>query len=71
MSCSRHLTSETLADSLDDGVVFDVIRVVGLELGSNAGEGSLEGLLGGSVDHLGLLRVSALIQLRVEHMIHT
>lgn len=48
------LSSKTLADVLEDGVVFDVIRVVGLVLVGNAGECSLESLLGGSVDHLGL-----------------
>lgn len=48
------LTGKTLADSLDDGVVLNVIGVIGLQLSSNSGEGSLEGLLGGSVDHLGL-----------------
>lgn len=46
--------SETLRNGLDDAVVFDVIGVVGLEFGGNAGESALEGLLGGSVDHLGL-----------------
>lgn len=45
---------ETLADGLEDGVVLNVIGVVGLELGGNAGEGALQGLLGRSVDHLGL-----------------
>ena len=51
---TARLTSKTLADGLEDGVVFDVISVVGLELGGNAGERSLESLLGGGVDHLGL-----------------
>lgn len=51
---TARLTSKTLADGLEDGVVFDVISVVGLELGGNAGERSLESLLGRSVDHLGL-----------------
>lgn len=59
-----HLAGETLADSLDDAVVLDVVGVVGLELGSNAGEGSLEGLLGGGVDHLGLEGVSTVTPLR-------
>ena len=46
--------SETLGNGLDDAVVFDVVGVVGLEFGGNARESALEGLLGGSVDHLGL-----------------
>lgn len=53
-----HLAGEALADGLDDGVVFDVVGVVGLELNGDAGQGSLESLLGGSVDHLGLYRMS-------------
>jgi hypothetical protein len=51
---TARLGSKTLADVLEDGIVFDVISVIGLVLGRNAGERSLEGLLGGSVDHLGL-----------------
>lgn len=47
---------ETLADGLDDGVPLDVIGIVGLVLDGNTGECSLEGLLGRSVDHLGLSR---------------
>ena len=50
----RRLTGEALADGLDDGVVFDVVGVVGLELNGDTSQGSLESLLGGSVDHLGL-----------------
>lgn len=46
--------SKALADSLDDAVVLNVVRVVGLELSSDAGEGTLQGLLGRSVNHLGL-----------------
>ena len=46
---------KTLADSLEDGVVLNVVRVVGLQLAGNAGERTLQGLLGGSVNHLGLL----------------
>lgn len=49
-----NLSSKALADSLDDGVVLNVVGVVGLELSSDAGEGTLQGLLGRSVDHLGL-----------------
>ena len=44
-----------LADRLEDGVVLNVIGVVGLELGGDAIEGALQGLLGRSVNHLGLL----------------
>jgi hypothetical protein len=51
---TARLSSKTLADGLEDGFVFDVISVIGLQLGGNASERSLEGLLGGSVDHLGL-----------------
>lgn len=51
---TTRLSGKTLADGLEDGVVFDVISVIGLQLGGNAGERSLKGLLGGSVDHLGL-----------------
>lgn len=34
--------------------MLNVVGVVGLELGGDTSEGALEGLLGGSVDHLGL-----------------
>lgn len=40
-----HLGSRPLADELDDGIVLDVIGIVGLQLSGDAGEGSLEGLL--------------------------
>jgi len=56
----KALTGKTLADDLDDGVVLDVVGVVGLQLGRNAGQGSLEGLLGGGIDHLGLFCGSTL-----------
>lgn len=36
-------------------MVLDVVLVICLELGSNAVESTLEGILGGGVDHLGLL----------------
>ena len=39
------LTSKTFADSLNDGVVLDVVRVIGLEFGGDAGEGGASGLL--------------------------
>lgn len=46
-------------DGVEDGAVLKVVRVVGLELIGEALEGSLESLLGGGVDHLGLFfRVS-------------
>jgi hypothetical protein len=54
LSNGSNLSSKALADGLDDGVVLNVVRVVGLQLGGNAGEGTLESLLGRSVDHLGL-----------------
>lgn len=53
------LSSETLADGLDDGVVLDVVGVVGLQLDGDTGECSLQGFLGGGVDHLGLQWVSS------------
>lgn len=43
-----------LADCLDERLVLDVIGVIGLDLDGQAGEGALQGLLGGGVDHLGL-----------------
>jgi len=48
------LCGSALADSLENRLPLDVVVVVGLELGRDAGERALEGLLGGSVDHLGL-----------------
>lgn len=48
------LGSHALADALDDRIPLDVVRVVCLELGGDTGQGTLEGLLGGSVDHLRL-----------------
>lgn len=36
--------------------VLNVVFVVGLELGGDAVEGALEGVLGGGVNHLGLLQ---------------
>ena len=50
-----HLFSKTLADGLEDGVVLDVVGVVGLQLGGDTSEGALQSLLGRGVDHLGLL----------------
>lgn len=41
-------------DGVVDGFVLKVVRVVGLDLIGEALEGSLESLLGGGVDHLGL-----------------
>lgn len=49
----RHLTSHALADGLENGVVLDVVGIVGLELGRNTSERALQGLLGGGVNHLG------------------
>jgi hypothetical protein len=54
LSNGSNLSSKALADGLDDGIVLNVVRVVSLQLGGNAGEGTLESLLGRSVDHLGL-----------------
>lgn len=50
----NRLTSKALADGLDDGVIFNVIGVVGLQLCGDTSQRSLEGVLGGSVNHLGL-----------------
>lgn len=50
----RRLTSKALADRLDDGVIFDVVGVVDLQLRRDAGERPLQSLLGRGVDHLGL-----------------
>lgn len=47
-------SSSALADGLDQLLPLDVIGVVGLHLGSETREGTLQGLLGGGVDHLGL-----------------
>lgn len=41
-------------DGVEDRVVLKIVRVVGLDLIGEALEGSLESLLGGGVDHLGL-----------------
>ena len=54
-----NLSGGALADDLEDGVVLNVVGVVGLELSGDASERALESLLGGSVDHLGLRCVSS------------
>lgn len=46
---------ETLADPGKDRLVLNVVLVVCLELGGNSVKGTLEGIFGGGVDHLGLL----------------
>lgn len=51
---SMHLGG-ALANRLEDGLVLNVIGVVGLELGGDTIEGALQGLLGRSVNHLRLL----------------
>lgn len=51
---SRDLCSKALGDGLDDAVVFNVIRVVGLEFSGNTSQRTLQSLLGRSVNHLGL-----------------
>jgi hypothetical protein len=48
------LTVDSAGDGLADGVKLKVFRVVGLDLIGKTLEGSLESLLGGGVDHLGL-----------------
>lgn len=57
----KKLSSSPLAHRLDERIVLDVVGVVGLDLGGDAGEGALEGLLGGGVDHLGLFVSSMLV----------
>jgi hypothetical protein len=42
-------------DSADDAVVFDVVGVVGLDVGCETVEGALDGFFGGGVHHAGLL----------------
>lgn len=39
----------------NDGVVLDVVGVVGLNVGGETVEGALEGFLGGRVHHAGVL----------------
>jgi hypothetical protein len=41
----------TLGDSADDIVKFDVVGVVGLDVGGEAVEGALDGFFGGGVHH--------------------
>jgi hypothetical protein len=52
---SRRLTA--LGDSADDIVVFDVVGVVGLDIGGEAVEGALDGFFGGGVHHAWLSRL--------------
>jgi hypothetical protein len=47
---------ETLADLGKNGLILNVVLIVCLELGSDSVQGTLEGIFGGGVDHLGLLR---------------
>lgn len=53
LSCTD--LSKTFADGLEDGIVLDVVGVVGLELSGDTSEGALQSLFGRGVDHLGLL----------------
>ena len=48
------LTGEALANHLQYCLEFNIILVVGLQLGSNAVERALQSLLGGGIHHLGL-----------------
>lgn len=56
---AQDLAGHALADLGQNGVVLDVIRVVGLQLDGDAVESALQGVLGGGVHHLGLDGVSA------------
>lgn len=59
-------------DGVEDGAVLKVVRVVGLELIGEALKGSLKSLLGGGVDHLGLLvHVSSCREEKEEPKKHT
>lgn len=51
---------KTLGDAVQDTLVLDVVLVVGLELGGEAVEGALEGVLGGGIDHLWLEKLLVL-----------
>jgi len=51
---SNSLRGGSLADGLFYRLELNVIGIIGLELGGDAGEGALESLLGRGVDHLGL-----------------
>lgn len=53
-----NLGSSTLADLGQDGVVLDVVAVIGLDLDGDTAQGALQGVLGGGVDHLGLKRAN-------------
>lgn len=48
------LAGHALADLSQDGVVLDVVGVVGLDLDGDAAQGALQGVLGRGVHHLGL-----------------
>lgn len=48
------LAGHALADLGQDGVVLDVVGVVGLDLDGDAAQGALQGVLGRRVHHLGL-----------------
>lgn len=50
------LGSSTLADLGQDGVVLNVVAVIGLDLDGDTAQGALQGILGGGVNHLGLER---------------
>lgn len=50
-SCSL---CEALGDSVKHAGVLNVVFVICLELGGDAGESALEGVLGGGVNHFGL-----------------
>lgn len=51
---TRHLASQALADLVKDGVVLDIVAIVGLNLDGDAAQRALQGVLGGGVHHLGL-----------------
>lgn len=57
------LAGHALADLVQDGVVLDVVGVVGLDLDGDAAECALQGVLGRGVHHLGLRGESAMTRL--------
>lgn len=43
-----------LGDAAEDGLVLDIVGVVGLDVGGEAVERTLQGVLGGGIHHAGL-----------------
>jgi hypothetical protein len=49
-----NLLCQAFADSCKNGLVFDVVMVIGLEFGREAVQGTLESIFRRGVNHLGL-----------------